>query len=254
MKAAEKKVSTRAFLADLVGPLREVDRIGWFLGVGSVLLVIFWQVNHRAGFFLRYLAPQIANPVLIEWGRYFWYHLWALILLGILPTMVVVRWGKMSLRDLGFGLGDRQAGRRFLLLGIAIATPLILLNSFDPAFQREYPLTKLAGSSVSAFIIWELVYALYYLGWEPYFRGTLLFGLKDRIGALGAIFFQTAISCFVHIGKPPGEFASSLVAGFFFGAVALRLRSFWWIFVLHWYLGALTDLACLLQVRGLGIH
>lgn len=231
-------------------PLRPLSGRDWFLGAGTVALVIFWQFNHRSGFFLRHFANVIHDPVIRDVGRFAWYHALALILLGIFPAVMMKTVWKVPLRDLGFGLGDRKLGWAFLIIGLPIALVSVIPSSFDPAFQMEYPLSKLAGYSVGSFVIWELIYAMYYLGWESYFRGTLLFGLRDTLGDLGTIFFQTAISCFIHIGKPPGEFLSALIAGFIFGAAALRIGSFWWIFALHWFLGAAMDLACILQRGG----
>lgn len=228
-------------------PLKPLSGRDWFLGAGTVALVIFWQINHRSGFFLHHFAALIHDPVIRDLGRFVWYHSLALLLLGVFPALMMKCVWKVPLRSLGFGLGNRKLGLAFLVIALPIALISVIPSSFDPVFQREYPLSKLAGYSVGSFVLWELIYALYYLGWEPYFRGTLLFGLRGSLGDLGAIFFQTAISCFVHIGKPPGEFLSSLLAGFVFGAAALRIGSFWWIFVLHWTLGAAMDLACVLQ-------
>jgi membrane protease YdiL (CAAX protease family) len=146
--------------------------------------------------------------------------------------------------ELGLALGDWRFGARAVLVLCALVTPLLVVNAYDPGFQREYPLTKLAGLSTTTWILWELTYLVYYIPWECFFRGTLLFGLRERFGTAGALGFQTAVSCLVHVGKPFGEILGAAPAGFLFGALALRTRSIVWPLLFHWYLGALTDVLC----------
>jgi membrane protease YdiL (CAAX protease family) len=88
---------------------------------------------------------------------------------------------------------------------------------------------------------------LYYVAWEFYFRGYLLFSLKKDFGALSAVLIQTISSCLIHIGKPEGEILGSIPVGILFGIIALRTRSFWYVFVLHAALGVLTDLFVLIR-------
>ena len=80
--------------------------------------------------------------------------------------------------------------------------------------------------------------------------GSLLFGLRERLGTGGALLFQTAISTLVHIGKPVGELVGAAPAGFLFGAAALRTRSVLWPLLLHWYLGALMDVESVRRAHG----
>ena len=128
-----------------------------------------------------------------------------------------------------------------------VLVPLFYLNSLNPEFQAEYPLTKLAGLSVGTFVLWELCRAVYYVAWEFFFRGYMLFGLERRLGAFTAIAIQTMASTVIHIGKPEGEMLAAIVAGVLFGVLALRTRSVLYPLVLHWFAGFFTDLFCLVN-------
>lgn len=213
----------------------------WFLGLGTLIVVCLWLSFGSPAFFMKTWGASFAGDPYVDWYQYLYYHLNALLLLGVLPV-VVLRFGfGMKLSEMGICLGDWRFGLKFLAVAIPLSAPVLYLSSLDPAFQREYPLTKLAGQTAGTWVLWELTYLLYYIGWEVYFRGALLFGLEERIGAGGALLFQTAISTLVHIGKPVGELVGAAPGGLLIGALALRTRSVLWPLLFHWYMGATMD-------------
>lgn len=246
----------RAWLTDVLGGLRDalrpVDGRTWALGLGSLVVVCLWLSFGSARFFLATFGGRVADPVAREWLAFLYYHALALLLLGVLPLATLRLGFGVPLRDLGLALGDWRWGLRFLGLGVVVATPVVWASSFDPAFQAEYPLVKAAGRDLGTWVLWELTYLVYYVGWEAYFRGALLFGLRERLGVAGALSVETAISTLVHLGKPVGELVGAAPAGFLFGAAALRARSFLWPLLLHWYLGALMDVLAFRHAHGLG--
>ncbi len=237
----------RRVLADLRDELRVLGAREWFLTLGTLCLVVLWLYVGSPAFFTRTWGT--AAPW-ADWTRFLYYHVNGLVLLGLVP-LGVMRWGfGVSPAALGIQLGDWRWGVRALAAGMVLVTPVVWMSSFDPAFQQEYPLTKLAGRSAGTWVLWELTYLLYYVGWEVYFRGTLLFGLRGAFGTGGALAFQTAVSTLVHIGKPLGETLGAVPGGFLFGALALRSRSILWPLALHWYLGALMDVLAFRHAAG----
>jgi membrane protease YdiL (CAAX protease family) len=229
----------RDVLVGLRDALRPVAGREWALGLGSLVVVTLWLSFGSARVLLR--TELLAGHPWREWLAFLVYHLLALLLLGVVPLATLRLAFGVPLRDLGVALGDWRWGLRFVALGAVVATPVVYVSSFDPAFQAEYPLTKLAGRSLGTWVLWELTYLVYYVGWEAYFRGALLFGLRARLGDGGALCLQAAISTLVHIGKPVGELVGAAPGGFLFGAAALRSGSFLWPLLLHWYVGALMD-------------
>ncbi len=165
-------------------------------------------------------------------------------LLFIVPFGYLKLGIKNRLSDYGFGWGDRASGVKICLIAIPfLIVPLIYLATRMPGLRGEYPLSRLLLSRHDLVWRYELIYvAFYYLAWEFYFRGFILFGLKERFGNMNAVLIQTTSSALIHLGKPDAEMFGSLLGGILFGAIALRTRSFWYVFVLHASIGVLTDL------------
>ncbi|MCX5858503.1 MAG: type II CAAX endopeptidase family protein [Proteobacteria bacterium] len=170
------------------------------------------------------------------------FFLWALI-----PILLIKFLIKDNLKDYGICLGDWRFGLKFFLLSIPILLPLLYLTSLNPEFPTEYPLAPLAAQGVRGFILWELTYLVYYLGFEFIFRGYMQLGLLKRLGPFLAIMAQTIPSTIVHWGKPEGETIAAIVAGLAFGALAIRTRSILWGLLVHYFVGIATDFFCLLQ-------
>jgi len=76
-------------------------------------------------------------------------------------------------------------------------------------------------------------------GWEFLFRGFLLFGLARRFGD-EAVLLQAVPFAIAHIGKPELETLSTIFGGAAFGYLAWRTDSFFYPFLIHWFLQSWT--------------
>ena len=165
------------------------------------------------------------------------------ILTFIIPALYIKLAMKQKLTDFGLGAGDIKTGLVSLILIPLIVLPSIYFGAKMPELQTEYPLAKSLLHDQSTLLVYELAYLIfYYIAWEFFFRGFILFGLKDKFGAVNAILIQTISSCLVHIDKPEGEIIGSIIAGIILGIIALRTRSIWYVVILHAAIGILTDL------------
>lgn len=117
---------------------------------------------------------------------------------------------------------------------------------YYPMFRADYPGYQPARDGWGFFLLYEAAYGLYFLAWEFFFRGWLLFRLERDFGA-DAIWLQTMPFVLMHVGKPPLELHSSLAAGVLLGWLAWRGRSFWPCFLVHWTVAATMDLTALLH-------
>ena len=161
----------------------------------------------------------------------------------IIPVLYIKLVMRRKLTDFGLGPGDWRTGIKFFIMIPLLVVPVLYFATDTPGIRAEYPLAKSLLTDRSHLLVYELLYVLlYYVAWEFYFRGFLLFGLKDRFGAFNAVLIQTISSCLVHIGKPESEIAGSILAGIVFGLIALRTKSIWYVFVLHATVGILTDI------------
>lgn len=181
------------------------------------------------------------------WLAQGWQYALALLLMVGVPAVLWRRLLRRPWKDCGLGLGDWRFGLRV----VAVAAPLLVLplwvNAGSPAFQEEYPLVRAAGASVGAFLLWEALYAVYYVSWETFFRGFWQLGLAGWLGVAGALATQTAVSTVMHIGKPPAETFTAVLGGVLLGLLATRTRSVWYGFLLHAWLGGITDLFCIMR-------
>jgi uncharacterized protein len=211
-----------------------------------LLLTLYWYYG-SARQFVVYFPSLAADPQfdvyshVLQFAAFF-------ILVMMIPLLYIKIGLKKRLIDFGFGLGDKKFGFIFVLTVIPLlVVPLIFIASQIPDVRSEYPLAKLLHSRHDLIFCYELFYvSFYYFAWEFYFRGFLLFGLKDTFGSMNAILIQTISSCLIHLGKPDSEIFGSIVAGILFGMIALRTRSFWYVFILHAAIGVLTDIFVLL--------
>jgi membrane protease YdiL (CAAX protease family) len=165
----------------------------------------------------------------------------AAILLAVVPVLVARFAFGMRLSQLGLGLGRWRAGLVWLAVGIPLALLVGKIGSANPEMRFVYPLNTTVQPDLSGFIPYALLQFLYFGAWEVLFRGVLLFGLKDRIGAGPANALQTALSVIAHFGRPFTETFIGVPGGLVLGAVSLRVRSMWYVAIIHWLVGVSLD-------------
>ena len=175
-------------------------------------------------------------------------YLSAFLLMFCIPVFFVRVLFRERLRDFGLQAGDSRLGVR-LMAAIPVMAGIAYLASAGADMQAAYPLAKSAAGHPARFACVELFYLVYYLGWEFFFRGFMLFGLEKRIGPLLALLIQVIPSTIVHIGKPAAESFGAILGGLLFGVIALRTRSIWYPLILHATLGIGTDLFILLRTH-----
>jgi membrane protease YdiL (CAAX protease family) len=165
----------------------------------------------------------------------------AFVLLGLLPAVGAVWMLRARLGDLGFGLGDWRRGLAWMAAGLPLAILAGRIASGSPAMRAVYPLDRAVLSDPSRFAPYAALQFLYYGSWEVLFRGVLLFGLRRTMGAGRANLLQTALSVTAHFGRPIDETFAAFPAGLLFGWIDLRVRSIWYVAVIHWLVGVSVD-------------
>ncbi len=172
----------------------------------------------------------------------------AFLCMAVVPLLTIRGAFRESLRKYGLTLGDWKTGA----VCVTVFAPIIGIALLYPAsqtaeFQAFYPFARSAANSWTQFVIHELMrIVLFYTAWEFFFRGFILFGLKDHFGAWTAICIQVIPQCLWHIGMPTGELLSSIAGGILFGAMALRTGSILWPWLLHCFIGVCTDVMVVL--------
>ncbi len=236
----------------LLAPLRgaSAPELGSvFIGLG--LCAIYLYQGH-ASFFARSFGARFLGHPDAAWLAHGYQFLAAFVLLGLLPLLYFRLAQRRRIAEAGVALGDWRAGLRLAGIAIVALAPLLFLGAGSPELQAEYPLAKLAGRDARTFLLWELSYLVYYLGWELFFRGFWQLGLERGLGVAGALALQTGVSTVMHIGKPQSETLSAILGGAGFGLLALRTRSVLAPLLVHWAVGIMTDLFCLYRSGAIG--
>jgi hypothetical protein len=218
-------------------------------------------------------------------------------LIGALPGDLPGYWARFILSFVLLGLAPAALAAAFretpASLGLSLRAPILrspifwaavpvaacagAIGSLSPGLGSFYPYSRHlidwtreagAGPLLAHYAAYAL---LYYLPWEFFFRGFLLFpfalapekalakpaadggGAPDGsamvVGAL--VLFQTIPSTMLHFGHPLSELAGAVVAGIAFGILAWRTRSIVPGLILHAALGIGTD--GLIVLRGAGM-
>jgi len=211
------------------------------LSVPVILLVYIYHGMDEA--FARYFS-HLSSLYYFDIYRYVYQFLTTLVLFFLFPLIIIKLVFKEKLKNYGLTLGDKRYGLRFIIITIPlIVTPIIILGSHMPQVRAEYPLSKLVQDNASVFLLYEFSYVLlYYVGWEFFFRGYMLFGLKEKFGDTYAILLQVIPSALLHFNKPESEFLGSIVLGIVLGYLALRTRSILYPLIIHSCIGVFTDL------------
>lgn len=210
---------------------------GALLSPGPVILffaglsMLVWKFFGSQQFYLAHMRHWNILPtswpgfVAAEGQAAAYRFLSCLVLFGVVPAVVGVVVFRRPLGQWGVTLGRRWR----TALWVAISLPaFIALGAFSatmPELRRVYPINPLASISIAAFTAHAATYLLFYLGWEFFFRGFLLFGLEKELGAANAVLIQATMSAMLHIGDPAGEAFGGFAGGILWGVAALRTRS-----------------------------
>ena len=148
----------------------------------------------------------------------------------LIPFAVILLVFREKPKDFGFSLGDWKTGLILTLLGILFMAPIIWYLGTKQAGMQNYYNFTLNG------LVWKK--ALEIFGWEYLFRGWILFGYARKYGS-DALWIQAVPFAIAHLGKPDVETLSTIFGGFAFGWVAWRTGSFFYSFLIHWFIATL---------------
>jgi membrane protease YdiL (CAAX protease family) len=163
-----------------------------------------------------------------KWMDHFFLYL-------VIPVLAVKWFYHQPLREFGFRIGDWKIGLGFCLIGWIFLAGVMYFVAVTPDFKAYY-----AGNTDSPFVT-SLKVAADLFGWEFVFRGWLLFSLFPLCGPY-AIIIQAIPFTIAHFGKPEFETLSCIFGGAAYGYIAWRTRSFYYPFLIHWFLTTITIL------------
>jgi hypothetical protein len=195
------------------------------------------------------------------------------LLLGLVPAAMALGFREKP-ADLGLSIKTPLLRKAWFWLLIPVAAAIGAMGAASPDLGSFYPYSRdLIGAVRDKgmgpfFGHFAAYFFLYYVPWEFFFRGFLLFPFAlaaERLAArapgseadgsgaailAAAVLSQTIPSTLLHFGHPLTELASAVLAGLVFGALAWKTRSIFPGLVLHASIGLGTDLFIVLKGAG----
>lgn len=227
--------------------MRTLDAQTTFVLVFAAVAVVLQFTLGDRSLFRAELASAFPEAWrdLASWG--WWFGMQGL--LGfVVPAAALFFLFENDHSDIGLGVGDWRLA--CLIAGLYV--PIVLVGTWvlsdGAAFQEQYPHHTPATTNWNTFLIYELLFLFYWVGWEYLWRGFVLFGTAPVLG-LYAIFVQALPFAALHISKPWPEAVLSIVGGIALGALVWRCRSFWIAVPIHAAQMMLLDFWCTLRIR-----
>lgn len=153
------------------------------------------------------------------------------------PLLVIVFVFRDKPAHYGLRIGPWREGLLWVVAVCAVMALILLTLAATPEMRAFY--TSRAPDSVTGIIV-ENGFEMF--GWEFVWRGFLLFTMAQTLGPGAAIWLQAVPFTFMHLGKPEAETLTTLFGGAGFGFIAWRTQSFYYGWLIHWFLGAFTML------------
>ena len=158
------------------------------------------------------------------------------------PVLIIRYVWRRPLSAYGLQWGRRGVWMPYFLIFLGIMVPVVLLISRTADFHTYYPRLMMSRVSFGGFLLGALGWLVYFLAWEFFFRGFLLFTLAPRYGGAIAILIQTIPFVMMHYTKLPAEAWSAILCGIALGIMSFRGRSCIGPWLLHWSVATLMDL------------
>lgn len=151
-----------------------------------------------------------------------------IVLYLVIPLLVIFLVFRENPKEYGFSFGDWKLGLTYTAIGILCMAPVIYFLGHGNASMKSYYERFLNG------LPWTTFLDLF--GWEFFFRGWILFAYARKFGP-EALWLHAVPFALGHLGKPEIETLSTIFGGFAFGWVAWRTKSFFYAFLIHWFIG-----------------
>lgn len=245
MKFDLKKLNLRQYLSK--------ELLYLTIGIGAYLLYKYLVHDLSVHKFIRTNIFHLTNPrpgeiTYVQMIIWFTTSFFYLFIIPFIAGLIIE--GKNVWTKFGLKLPNAKKGLLMTaaLAGFMFICILIAVKIF-PGFGKYYPMAKFAKTSISIFIVYEICYFLYFIGWEFFFHSFMLFPYEKKFGKAGAILIGAMPFVILHIGKPFPEVLGSFVAGIALSILALETRSFWYGVFLHGLVAVFMDIAVVLLIK-----
>lgn len=214
----------------------------------SVPILLTISRYYVTGIFFKYGSAGYGSSGSADFYKYTFWLLADFITLFLLPWLTIRFIFKDNLNAYGIKAGEVKTGIKLSVLFVAIMIPVVWIITTTEGFILTYPMMAEARGSWTVFFIFESGILIYIFAWEFFFRGFMLFGLKDKFGYY-AVFIQMIPFVLMHYGKPPAESFGAILGGLVLGILAYRTRSIYYCIITHAGIMFSIDLLSVLRYR-----
>lgn len=174
------------------------------------------------GFATLFATLEAYHLVWNQWFSYLLYY-------AFLPIIIILVLLRKNPLDFGLKLGNPRIWGFYIAITCLIGLPILYIASLSTSLQEYYRIEQFNP------LIYFLETAALLFAWEFYFRGFLLFGLKEKLGEK-SILVQMVPFVLLHFGKPEIETLSTILTGIYFGYIVYRGNSYWPAFIIHLFI------------------
>ncbi|MEO8514475.1 MAG: CPBP family intramembrane glutamic endopeptidase [Ignavibacteria bacterium] len=211
----------------------------------SVAIITFLSMQYASPNFFRKIFDTDDDKF---YSALYWFSADG-FLMFIVPIILIPLVLKGKLSDYGLRLGDYKFGLKSALLFVVVMLPFLWIASGNKSFANTYPQGgSYVRENISVLLYYELFVGFYMFAWEFFWRGYMMFGLKQKFGFY-AIFIQMIPFFILHRGKPEIETFASIFAGLILGVQAWRSNSFIYCFLVHWSVMIFVDVISVLRYK-----
>lgn len=231
-------------IRDLVSAIRTLSFKESFVFI-SVALITFLSMYYASPNFFRKVFDTSDDKF---YSTLYWFSADG-FLMFVIPMLLIPFVFKAKLSDFGLRVGDYRFGLKSAALFVVVMLPFLWIASGSESFARTYPQGgPYVRENIEVLLYYEVFVGFYMFAWEFFWRGYMLFGLKEKFGYY-AIFMQMVPFFILHRGKPDIETFASIFAGLILGIQAWRANSFIYCFIVHWSVMIFVDVISVLRYK-----
>ncbi|MDZ7923840.1 MAG: CPBP family intramembrane glutamic endopeptidase [Marinagarivorans sp.] len=153
-------------------------------------------------------------------------HYESLVFYGLVPIALLALLYRVPFSQLQLGFGDIKFWLPASTLYLLVAVPVVVLGAQATAINGYYQKQTVDWAN------YIFTTGVYMLGWEYFYRGFLLAGLRKHLKE-GAIIVQMIPFTLLHLGKPDAETITCIFSGLVWGYICYRAKTFWPAFIMH---------------------
>ena len=249
-------MSYRASLDELLrndgGPAFDIRTLTVFAATPLLLVAYYYFAR------IEYLQPALLGWSMESFGDEWPHHgliafsvsaTASVIIRVLIPLALIVFVLRDSPRDYGFRIRGVMAHAPMYGLLFVAVLPFVYWASLQESFLATYPFYRPAILGGWPLWAYEAAYLIQFFSIEAFFRGFIIFGLRQRLGYY-SVLVMVIPYCMIHFGKPMPEALGAIVAGTILGVLALRSGSFYLGVALHCAVALLMDLLAVYSLGG----